>query len=543
MDLSLYIKPLFRWWWLLVASTLVAAISTLITVRQQPNTYQAKSTVMIGRLIEDPNPTSGDFYLAEQLAASYADIANRKPIRDATMASLNLDFLPSYLARAVPSSPNIEIWVTDIDPLRAQVVANELARQLILLSPTQTESNTQVQQDFLFGQIEDVQSQIGETNEEIARLQDRLANTNSASELQDTREEIAAQQQKLTTLQGTYAALLANTEQGATNSLILIEQAELPLNPIGPNKMLLVLMASGIGFALAAGAAYLLDYLDDTIKLPEDVSKATNLHTLGTLAKLNGNGEGYAHALIAATNPRAPEVESYRVLRTNIQALSNDQPLCSILITGPGPSEGKSVCVANLAIVMAQAGLKVVLVDADLRRPVQHEIFNLKNEPGLGDALLLLNPKIDHYLLDTDIDNLLLLPSGSLPESPAELLGSESMEFVIEELKSYFDIVLFDGPPVLPVADALILGPQVDGLILVSEAGRTRKGDLRDAIEELHRTQSSILGVVLNRVSPRKSNYYYRYYRKQGSENDDHRNGNQQGNWLEREVLSRIRQS
>ena len=215
MDLSVYYKPLMRMWWLLAAAAFIAAISTFTTVRQQPATYQAKTTLMIGQFIEAPNPSSGEFFLAQQLASAYADITNRKPIREATMQALGLDQLPNYFARAIPDSLLIEIFVTDINPLRAQVVANELANQLILQSPGADLSSDQVRREFINGQLDDIQSKIVETQDEIASLQEKLGSLNSASEIQDTQTLITAQQQKLTTLQSTYATLLSNTEQGA----------------------------------------------------------------------------------------------------------------------------------------------------------------------------------------------------------------------------------------------------------------------------------------------------------------------------------------
>jgi len=149
MELSVYTKPLLRWWWLLAAATFVAVISTFLTVRGQPALYEARTTLMIGRAIDDPNPTQGEFTLAQQLAVSYADVANREPVQEATKAALSFDRLPSYLARAIPQSQFIEILVTDTNPLRAQAVANELANQLIIQSPTGEGSEDQIRRDFI----------------------------------------------------------------------------------------------------------------------------------------------------------------------------------------------------------------------------------------------------------------------------------------------------------------------------------------------------------------------------------------------------------
>jgi polysaccharide biosynthesis transport protein len=320
MDLSVYYKPLLRWWWLLAAATFVAAISTFIVLRQQPTLYQARTTLMIGQTINDPNPNSAEFYLADQLAGAYANIANRRPVREATMKALGLDALPQYLARAIPQSQIIEIIVTDVNPLRAQVVANELANHLILLSPTGADTGGQANTEFINEQIADVQSQIVETQAEITRLQGELGNLNSAIELQETENQITSQQQKLLTLQGIYANLLINTRQGSTNTLIVVEQAELPTSPFGPGKGLLIMLAAGIGFILAAGAVYLMDFIDDTLKTPEDLIRTTGLPVIGFISETRNHEDG-KNELYVSKYPRSPIAEAYRSLRANIQFL------------------------------------------------------------------------------------------------------------------------------------------------------------------------------------------------------------------------------
>jgi capsular exopolysaccharide synthesis family protein len=169
--------------------------------------------------------------------------------------------------------------------------------------------------------------------------------------------------------------------------------------------------------------------------------------------------------------------------------------------------------IANLGVVIAQSGMRVVIVDADLRRPVQHRIFEVPNRNGISDAVLEPDLDIHSHLNQTGVENLMLLTSGSLPPNPAELLGSDRMQRIIEELKQVADVVLFDSPPTLVVADAAILGSRTDGTVLVNDAGNTRTNEARRAVEELRRARANVLGVVLNRVSlsGRGSYYYYNY--------------------------------
>lgn len=512
MDLSVYYKPLLRLWWLLAAATLVAGISTFLTLRTQPATYQAKTTLMIGRLIDDPNPSSGEFFLAEQLASAYADVANRRPVYDATKAALGLDALPEYLARSVPQSQIIEILVTDVNPLRAQLVANELANQLILRSPSGELSVDQVRRDFINKQIDDLQSQIVNTQDEIAKLQERLGDLNSASEIQDTQNEITVQQQKLTTLQATYGNLLLNTQQGATNSLIVVEPAELPITPIGPNKILTILIAAGIGFVLAAGAAFLLDYLDDTLKTPEDVKRVLGLPVIGFIAETKEEPNG----LYVSKNPRSPVAEAYRSLRANLQFMSEEHALKSILITSTNIGVGKTSVAANLAAVMAQGDKRVVLIDADLHKPKIHEVVNVANKFGLTD-IYLNGLNVEKALINFKDEKFKVISSGRYIENPSDLLASEKMDQILAKLKEMADFIIIDSPP-LVVADALFLAAKVDGILLVVRPGHIRKKVALGMLEQFTRSGVRVLGVVFNRIpltgfdAYGGVNYYSTYY-------------------------------
>ncbi len=212
-------------------------------------------------------------------------------------------------------------------------------------------------------------------------------------------------------------------------------------------------------------------------------------------------------------HPRSIIAEAYRILRTNIQFSAIDKPLKSIVVSSPNPMEGKSVTIANLAVVMAQAGARVVIVDSDLRRPVIHKIFNLPNTEGLTSVLLQDRPLADGYLQSTEVENLQVLTTGPLPPNPSELLSSQKMTDLIENLKEEADVVLLDSPPSLPVTDAAVLSSKTDGTLLVTDAGTTRRGAARRAKEDLMRVGANILGVVLNKFSVRgASSYYYYYY-------------------------------
>jgi capsular exopolysaccharide synthesis family protein len=214
------------------------------------------------------------------------------------------------------------------------------------------------------------------------------------------------------------------------------------------------------------------------------------------------------HSLITLTNPRSPASEAYRSLRTNLMFSSIDHPLTTLVITSAGPDEGKSVTVANLAVTLAQGGKRTILVDADLRKPGQDEIWGLSQEPGL--TTMLMENLAEPPMCDVGVENLWVLPSGPLPAAPADLLGSPRMDAVIAKLTERADVVLFDAPPVVAVTDAALLATKLDGLLLVLRAGATRRDFAERAKELLERINVRIVGVVLTnaQVDSKMGAYY-----------------------------------
>lgn len=207
-----------------------------------------------------------------------------------------------------------------------------------------------------------------------------------------------------------------------------------------------------------------------------------------------------AHELITISEPRSPISEAYRTLRTNLDFASLDQALKTLVITSAGVGEGKSSTLANLAVVSAQAGRKVVLVDADLRRPSLHQILGLGNEAGLTTVMMDETSLASPPLQDTEVEGLSVLTSGPLPPNPADLMGSRRMEEVIAALADQADQVLFDTPPVVAVTDAAVLATKVDGVLLVISAGKTRREYARTAIQRLEQINARLVGTVLTNV-------------------------------------------
>jgi capsular exopolysaccharide synthesis family protein len=306
-------------------------------------------------------------------------------------------------------------------------------------------------------------------------------------------------------------AFIANNEDdGLTRpgTVSVVEPAQLPESPVRPRTMLNTIIGGLAGLLLACVVAVVYEYLDDTVKTPEDAEAAGGLATLGGVPRYS-QMRGSPQGLVVAAAQRGPAAEAYRVLRTNLQFSTFDAH--TLLITSAGPGEGKSTTTANLAVALAQTGLKVIVVDSDLRRPALHRFFGLSNAAGLTSALVSPATDVNMFLQQTELKDLVMMASGPIPPNPSELLSSSRMDAAIEALKRNADIIVFDSPPVLAVADAAVLAGKVDATILVVDSGKTRAHALRRAADTLARSRTRTVGVVLNKLTARSRGYYYDY--------------------------------
>jgi len=528
MELNKYIFPLRKWWWLVAASTLIAAIFSSLSVLRQPAIYQARTTLMIGTTITNPNPSSNELFLGQQLAAAYADLANREIVRNATKNSLGMSQLPEYFAQALPNTQLIAITVNDIDPERAQIVANELAAQMIHLSPVSGQSDERVRQEFVRERLNSLEVQIQETEVEIEKLQEELANTFSAQQINNKQDQIASLQSKLSSMENNYGLLLSNTQQGAINTLTIIASAELPSRPMGSLKGLTILLAAAAGFVLAAGTAYLLEYLDDSLKSPDAVM---NLFSAPILGRIFEQADGInENRLYDADDSNHPLTEPFRALRTEIDLAEMGQRLKTILVTSPDSGDGKTSVAVNLALSISQRGKKVFLLDADLRKPKIHKLFGLANDEGLADVVFA-RAVFDWRIGIKEVKQISVLTAGNKPADPAELLSSEKMELFLTELKEVADVVIIDGPPLF-VPDAMILASKVDGVLMVVRPAHTRQSLAKASMEHIKLVGAKVVGVVLNRIPLRGADYYagksylYTYGSNYGSEREGKENKN-----------------
>ncbi len=463
-----YFSPLLKWWWLIILAPLIAAASAFLFARQLPPVYQAKTTLLIGRAIQDPNPSGNEFSMSYQLATEYANMAMRVPVQDAAKAALGLTDLPEYEANA--RGIFLEIGVIHTDPRFAQAVANVLAQQLILLSPVNLQQTSETDKQFVEKQMKELQVNIENTRQEITNKQNSLSGLNSALEIARTQIDLKTLEDKMSTMQSIYTELFAGTREGSFNTLSVFDTAALPTVPIGPRKPLIVLLAAVSGLAFAVGAAYLIEFLDDTIKNREELSRLIDVPAVGYIGEM----QGYKPTFVAG-HPRSPAADAFRGLRTNLEFMSVDRPMKKLVISSPEASDGKTTIAINLAIVIAQSEKKVILVDADLRSPSIHRYLGISDSPGLSEVFLD-RVKVNEALVEWEgTPKFLLMPAGAIPPNSAELLGSRKMVEILDELAELADIVILDGPPGF-IVDAIVLSAKVDGVLLVVNIGETRRG-------------------------------------------------------------------
>ena len=511
IDLRQYFQLIKDWIWLLILAAVLAGVAAYVTSSFTTPIYSTSTTLLINQKQSPNSATYQDILTSERIATTYAQIMTSQPILSEVAVQLGLEpdgfkkTVTSIKAAPVQNTQLIKVTVEDDSPELAAGVANLLPTVFIAQNGKQQSQRYAVSKANLQEQLTGLESDINTAQADLDLLL-AIGPTADQGEISRLRSTITQYQVSYASLVQSYESLRL-TESQSIDTISVVEPASIPKSPVRPRTMLNTLLAAIVGLMLATGAVFLIEFLDDTIKSPEDINNILRVTWLGAIARMTGADS--VESMVTVNEPRHPTSEAYRSLRTNLQFSAIDTDLRSIVLTSTNPGEGKTTTAVNLAIVMAQAGYSVALVDADLRRPRVHKLFGFNNTMGLTDAVVHSDLSPSHYLRPTTVDNLRVMTSGKIPPNPAELLGSKRMTELLERLREEVDLVICDAPPALAVTDAAIIGRQVDGILLVVDSGKTRKDAALRAVESLRRVNGHILGAVLNRLSRSTKGYYY----------------------------------
>lgn len=548
MDIHFYIRFVRKYLWLFILAGFLVGGSSYLTASRRPTIYTAQVMLSVGGYMESPNPNSGEIYTGLQLVQTYAVLVTTYDVLQAAIDTSNLPLTPEQL-RGMVSTEIVEgtslfrLSLSSTEPVLVVDAANALAEQLVTNSPTSLSAEQQAQLELTQNEVARLSSELETYRAELQNTADQIAGLEAQGEdegaayddLVESYTQLTEQINRTSTNLVSLSNVASNLEQ-RSNSLRIVEQAR-SASARGFGALNASLVGVVIGVGLAVGVALLVEYLDDTIKTPEDLTHALMLPVLAVIARFGrSKSKGtYENRLITLEDPTSPVSEAYRALRTNLLFASEDSNERTFIISSAGPSEGKSVTTANLAVALAATGLKVLLIDADLRRPKQHHLFGVENKQGFTTLLSadpadvfnngVLTGDLRHCVQDTSVPGLRLITSGFIPSNPTEVLGSALIKHWVKALREaeQVDVVLFDTPPVLVVSDSMVLAAALKAsAVLVVEAKSTRRGAAIKVKEQLQQLGIDIKGIVLNMVNPRDLSqgygygygygYYYYYY-------------------------------
>jgi len=533
-----YVQTLWRWAWLLLLVAIAAGAVAYYLTDQQPRVYQASTRAVVNVVTgSDYYDAYSASYGAQRLAETYAQTMITPELLRSVSDRLGHEITGDITVSPVENSAILTVTVTDSDPQKAADTANMVISTFSEKILTDQSSRYTELKQGLEEEIARIDQNLTQINERLAVLQIKEAELAAAEAraaemekagldpievVRDPNDYVARAQLELaqSQYQSTRSSLFYNlqqiklTEVQSATTISQITQAVADENPIQPQPLKSAGLAAVVGLMAAAGIVFLIAFLQDEVRDPEEFTRKWGVPVVGVITHYPSGQD----QLITVAKPRMPVSEAFRSLRTNLQFSGIDAPLKTVLVTSASPSDGKSSVVANLAAVMAQSEKEVVLVDGDMRRPTLHKVLKLSNRIGLSDYFIRTPEKMTGVVKKTKVNGLSIITSGSLPPNPSELLGSSRMQDVLRLLEKHFDMVLLDSPPLLAVTDALILAKSVDGVLLVVDPKKTKRGAIRQAIEQLQRLDARLLGVVLNNIKVKRSSYYYNrdyYYSKQ----------------------------
>lgn len=450
MELIRYSRVVRRWSWLIILCPLMAGLAAGVISWRLPKIYEAQ----VSLLVRPSQPLSVDPGVAaltsDQISRTYARLMTERPLLEQVISDQGLNTDPVNLSHEITVTPEPNTTILDVAVRDADPGrAKDTANKLV---------------DDFIKQIKSIQQ----------------------------------------------AEAKAPTANSADN-LVVVAPAVQPNQPVSPRPLLNIGLAILAGLLVGLGLAFLLDYMDQSVRSDEILRERVGLTPLGHIAfiaaKRDRRGE-----LLTLGGGDSPVAEAYKSLRTNLLFSSVDKEVKTIVITSAVPNEGKSRTAANLAIVLAQAGHATLLVDADFRRPSQHRMFGKVRNVGLSNLMLQDMPESALFTADEEVKGLVILASGPTPPNPSELLGSAQMQALLSRFRKGFSYVVIDTPPVNAVTDASVLAANTDAVILVVDTNKATYTSVQHAKQALERVGGRVLGSVMNKMKAAGGSYYYSAY-------------------------------
>lgn len=550
MTLRQYARAARRRAWLLILLPLLAIAGAVAVTHQIPPVYESEVSVLVrtAQPISSLDPGTAAVS-ADQVSRTYAQLMTQRPLLEKVISDLHLQATPDQLEKSVKVVPQanttvLKVTVQNGDPRLAKEIANKLVEDFI----AQTKQIQQGQIDQytarIAGQLDQLRKQIEKEQARVDQLQAQGSTSQSSQSSQSSSQrtsnpapalkpeeqtELSNLQQQVTLDRNQYFQIARNESDielsvaRATDSVIVVSPAALPTGPSSPKLWLNVLVAAFGGMVIAIGLILLLEQLDQSLRSAEQLVERTGLLPLASIPAWSAGRRGKKELALLQKDPTL--AEAYRTLRTNILFSTIDRQPRTIAVTSAIPREGKSRTAANLAIALAAAGHRTLLIDCDFRQPTQHRLFGRVQNIGLADLILRETTEGEAVSPVTEVPNLWILCSGPTPPNPSELLGSARMRDLLVGLADKFTHVVIDTPPVNLVADALVVGSYTDTTLLVVEHGRSRYPAVRNARASLDRVGARVLGGVLNKVPASEGYGYYNYNYSANGKSGRHADG------------------
>jgi capsular exopolysaccharide synthesis family protein len=478
-----------RKWWVfsIVVLGLAASVAFSFTAHKQ---YSATAQLLVQPSVNVNGLGAAQQPVTQTDVETELQLVTSAPIQQAVRDRLKST--PTVSASEVGQTDVMAITATSQVPSQASLVANLYATAFV-----------QYRQAVASHSLANAEAQLGSQISSLGRQLSSFHGDTSSPTASALLNQEAVLKEQLAQMQVSGAVY--------TGDVVLVTPAQTPISPSSPRPVQDALLGLAAGLALGLGAAFLRDSLDDRLTSKEATEHAGGAPVLAMTPVVTSWRRQKA-LVVSVAEPTSPAAESYRSLRTSLQFARQERQLRSVVVTSPGVGDGKTSTVANLGVVFAQAGERVVLVSSDLRRPRIGEFFGLDEQAGLTSILSGQRTLEEALLPVPGFDRLSLLPAGSVPPNPAELLNSTHAQDIFTRLRDQFDLVLIDSPPVLPVTDAAILSQHADATLILAAAGQTRRADLHRAVEKLDQVGATILGIVLNKVTRQTGrNYGYSY--------------------------------